>query len=332
METVLHTTKKLVDSILPDSIYYKQSSRPNILLFSSRRGGSSYLAGLISREPGMRFIDQPFDLNYYDQRGKDIRNSYLPSQESSQFISLSVSQIGKVRSYMSLLLDGSLRDMSDPYFSPRNRTILKICNASPLVDWFSEFPDVATIYLVRHPLAQALSVVRANWAMTSGAYLNNAKFAEKYLSSSQRRVGLRIAESGTHLEKAVLNWILENLYPLRHSQRIDLTLTYEELVLFPRLAISLMAERLNLRAKSRMLKRVTAPSWSRQFSDTQTNQAIRRNDRSFLVQKWIPKVDAPMKHLIHQMLEMFDIDEYSVESPMPNERIRHFKETALADS
>ena len=319
------TGKRIISALLPGSLMYRQGERPNILLFSSRRGGSTYLAGLIACEPSMRFVDQPFDMTPLGLQRNPVIEAHLPHKLLSQFISLSDSDADKVRSYMRLLLDGGLREMSPPYLLPRNRTILKIVNAIPLVDWFAEQFEVLIIYLVRHPIPQALSVVKTDWPITAQAYLENPVFSGKYLSPSQRQAGASIMQKGTHLEKAVLNWVLENLYPLKYASRIDLTLTYEELVLFPTMAIDLVARTLELENVAGMRARVDTPSRSSRFSDRETNDAIARSDRESLVGRWLSKVDNSTRDRIGGILNAFDILEYSVDGPLPNERLCHFR-------
>ena len=281
------------------------------------------MAELIAREPGMRYVDDPFNLTDFDMHIRQVREAHLPHVPYSQFISLSDSEADQVDRYTRHLLNGVLPELGT-YRPPKNRTIIKILNASTLVDWFAGRSDVSTIYLVRHPIPQALSVLRNNWTFTAEAYLSDPVFSNKYLSAVQRQAGRKIMEKEAALEKAVLNWVLENLYTLKYASQIDLTLTYEELVLYPAEAINLVAETVGLTNAVKMLQRVNTPSGSSQFSDRETNQAIMRNEKEFVVGKWTSKVDKTARDRIGEILNTFEITEYNSDGLMPSERMCHF--------
>ena len=315
--------KRTINSVVPVSLQYRQGGKRNILLFANRRVGSTYLAGLIACEPGMRFVDDPFDLTEFDIQRRKVLEANLPHMPYSQFISLSGSHASQVERYMRQLLSGGLPEVNT-YWPPKNRTIQKLANVATLVDWLAEHFDVFTIYLIRHPIPQAISVLRNNWVIQAEAYLSDPVFSSKYLSVTQRQTGRMIMEKGTPLEKAVLNWVLENLYALKHAIKIDLTLTYEELVLYPAETINLVAETVGLANVTGMLQRVNIPSLSSQCSDRETNKAIERNNREFLLKKWISKVDKTAKNRIGEILLTFEITEYSSDEFMPSERMCHF--------
>jgi hypothetical protein len=321
---IRHTAKRTASQAIPRSLAYRQGQEPNIFLFSSRRGGSTYLAGLIATERGMRMVDQPFDLSDFNRRTREIKAAHLPTVPLSQFISLSEEESETVRHYMLLLQNGGLRGLSSPAFSPKTRTILKILNASPLIDWFAENFSARIVYLVRHPIPQSLSVLKNKWRITLTAYLDHPGFSSDFLSEAQLREGRNIMETGSPLERAALNWIVENLYPLKRARQIDLLLTYEELVLSPTPAIDLVAERLNLHNVEGMYKRINVPSVSWRRSDPETNEAIRRNERQFLVSKWQAEVDDSARNRIQEILDIFDIHEYEAASPLPAKELCHF--------
>jgi hypothetical protein len=224
---------------------------------------------------------------------------------------------------MSQLLIGGLPELQT-YQPLKNRTILKIHNATSLLDWCAQRFGVFTIYLVRHPIPQALSVLRNNWTITANAYLSDPVFSGKYLSPQQQNTGRVTMEKGTPLEKAVLNWVLESIYALKYAARVDLTLTYEELVLYPTQTINLLAQTVGLMNVSEMLERVNTPSRTRQLSDSETNEAIKRDNKEYLVGKWVSKVDKAARDRIGDILNTFEITEYNSDGFMPCERLCHF--------
>ena len=319
-----HEVKRIAYELTTASLLYKQGDQPNILLFSSRRGGSTYLAELIASEPGMRLIDQPFDLFKPDTPQGRIKSKYLPPAWMSQFIHLNERDADKVKAYIQIILRGRLHGLSRPQFSRKNRSVLKIVNALPLLDWLTDQFPVLTIYLVRHPISQALSIVENQWGITTQAYLENEFFADNYLSARQLQKGLDTLANGSYLEKAVLNWICENLVPLKHASRMNVVVTYEELVMRPAEMIPFIARHLKLNNIIEMQKRVTIPSASIRFSSRGTNQAISKKDNAFLVNKWKDSIREKEQSKIQALLDIFGIDEFNARTSLPHECLLHF--------
>ena len=319
-----HALKTNIYKIVPKSWLYQQGKLPNILLYSSRRGGSSYLAGLIAMEPGIRLIDQPFDLFKPDTPKGGIKAKYLPAMSISQFVSLNAPEEKEVEKYIDILLNGRERMISEPTFSRMNRTLLKIVNAMALINWLGERFKVKTVFLVRHPIAQGMSIIKNRWKITAGSYLENESFEQCYLTLSQRSLGYQILEHGSDLEKAVLNWIFENIVPLKHAKKVDLFITYEELVLNSEATINLIADKLELRNIQRIKTKVNVPSSSSGFSTENTLRAIQDGDRSTLVNIWMNQVDKVELKKIQELLAAFEIDEYEAESCLPHERLLNF--------
>lgn len=309
---------------IPDPMFYQSGGRPDILLFSSRRGGSTHLAGLISLEPGMRRVDQPFDLFSPETAQGRIKAKHLPAMPMSQFIHLTKGQSRRVQRYMKRLLSGGFRALSPPELDYFNRTVVKICNASPLIDWFAENFDVQILYLVRHPVPQSLSVLRNEWGSTALAYMENREFADRLLSPVQKKLANQILMHGSDIEQAVLNWALENLYPLNHAKGVSTLITYEELVLYPEKMLNFLAKELDLGNGKAMEAKVSVPSATSGLSDAATNQAIRSQDREYLLTKWQEDIDVGDRKAIQFILDAFEISEYSVDSPVADESLRHF--------
>jgi len=316
--------KRFGNWALPLSLQYRQGDRRNILVFSSRRGGSTHLVQLIMCEAGMRMVDEPFNLNDFDPHRQAIKKRWLPPKPHSQFISLTEAEEALVLRYFSLLMRGGIGGLN-PYSPRRTRTVFKILNAIPLIDWFKVHYDIYAIHLVRHPIPQAMSVIRNKWPITAPAYLQHPVFAETYLTTEQRKLAASLLQTGTPLEQGVLNWILENMIPLRGAKRLDLTLAYEELVLYPQKAIDMVAGLVGLNNVAKMYEQVTTPSWSRGFSERETTDAIARNDKEFVVSKWLAKLDKPTLDRIGEILTAFDVTEYRADSALPEAKLCHFR-------
>lgn len=152
-------------------VFYKQEKR-NIYLFATRRGGSSIISQILSIEPLTREIDQPFD-QFRDDSIGDIKRKELPKKNLSQFIDLSKKERRIVSKYIKKITSGGHFYIS-PY-EKANRTVLKIVNAGAIADFISEINNPLIVKLFRHPVPQALSIMRNNWGITVEPYLKSQK-------------------------------------------------------------------------------------------------------------------------------------------------------------
>ena len=310
---------------------YHPGNAKSIFLFSSRRGGSTYLEQIISANVGIRSIDQPFDLFRPQTTPGKLKSRYLPAVPHSQFISLSASELSLVKEYVSLILQGKLRllgGVEKPGFPViANRTLLKIVSASPLIDWFEKQFSVYTCHLLRHPIAQSLSVMRNNWGITADAYINSEFFIDSYMNSKQVDFAKRIILQGSYFQKAILNWCLENLVPLKYANSITFRITYEELIMNPKDILSLTAKKLDLPDIQSMSKSLNQPSRSARFSSRSKVSAIQQGNRTELLAQWPKKVSQEQITQANKILEMLEIGQYNAASILPNRSLLHFPDS-----
>ncbi len=310
--------RKYVSLAKNTGLFYRQGTQKNILLFSSRRGGSTFLAELVSCNPGILHIDQPFDLFKPNTITGKIKD--LPHVPRSQFISVSDTEEPKIFNYTNLLLNGKLQKlgMIEKAKFPilTNRTILKICNASSLVDWFNDNFDVIIIHLLRHPISQSLSIVRNNWGITAKAYLANKFFANNYLNQEQINFSKNILESGTYFEQAILNWVFENLVILKYSKANKLRLFYELLVTDSEKQINILSQYLNI-SGTLMKEKLNKPSASSSHSDKKTTLAIKNENRDYLISKWQNIVSPEQIVQAQKILDIYEIGEYKATESLP---------------
>lgn len=301
---------------------YHQGKRKNILLFSSRRSGSTLLSQIISGNPGIRYIDQPFD--FYAWIGKDIKAQYLPSVYRSQFINLSETEELSVKKYTSLMLQGDLKQLGGlehfqfPFVA--NRTLIKICCASALINWFNVNFDVEIFYLVRHPIPTALSMVRNQWnqgGKLGEAYIVNDFFVDRYLSTKQVKLAKKILSEGTHFQQCILTWCLENLIPLKYASPTLFKIRYEDLILNSANWVDIIAGKLELKNTKKMFKKTVKPSKSSYLSDNKTRKLISKNSKKKLLGKWKSQISREQIDDTKKVLDLFEISEYRADECLP---------------
>ncbi|SDL61297.1 Sulfotransferase domain-containing protein [Catalinimonas alkaloidigena] len=294
---------------------FPPAKEPDVLLFASRRGGSTVVAQMLASTPGTLLVDQPFDLFKPDIPEGQLKLQYLPQKELSQFITLSSDDEEKVRTYLKLIISGNL--FRGAHYKSACRKVLKIVNASPLIDWMADLPNIKIVYLARHPAAQALSVVKNQWGITAKPYLDDVRWRSAYLNKEQIQLGYQLLESGTYLEKAVLNWILENIYPLQFSDTEKLVLFYEDLITQPDLEIQKICEFAKI-AKPHALKNVLAtPSKSYRLSDPTTIKAINEGESLGIIYKWQSEMTSLQTEALQLILDTFKVTCYRMDTPFP---------------
>lgn len=302
----------------------KSSMKRPIVIFSSRRGGSTLLAQVIGSERGVNVSDQPFDLWHYNPYANRMPNPYL-----STFIDLAPEDEKKLCGYCNDLFSGKIRvytrwNLFDPDYSfVINRMVFKVLSAKALIDWFAENFELDIVYQIRHPIAYALSIMRLNWGCTADAFLQSPFFRERFLDERKLSMCHRILKGDNELQKYVLEWGLDNLIPLSVFQnRPWTTLTYEELVARPQQSCELLAARLKLSDPIRMAKRLSHPSVSTTHS---SRSDISELTPVSLLARWMDRVDSSLAQDAMAMLdELLGIHVYTWDNPFPDVSVCNF--------
>lgn len=322
---------------IKETIWLLSRHRPgpgkNIALFATRRGGSTWLMEVVAVNRGIRYIDQPLGLH----RSAPGHIHRLPLRERSQFVSLEGEDEARVRAFVSALLDGSLAinapwEPWHPTFHRRtDRVVLKILAAKPLIDWFDRTFNLHIVYSTRHPIPTALSILRNEWGLTAQAYLRDAHFAATYLDQPQLDFAWDVLRHGSPLQQHVLNWVLENLVPLRLlPQRPHwLYVPYEQTVLDPDGTIALLAENLDLPDVDRMRKQVHAASRSTRRLVSTYDPAEEARGR---LRAWRRHVSEEEEREAMALLERFEIDLYRRGEDVPHVKGARLASLSSSDS
>lgn len=310
--------KELVKEALWSATSHRPGDKPDICLYATRRGGSTWVMDLIAATQGVRYIDQPFGMRSASQRHLE----HLPLVERGQFIHLAPDEKAQIERFLAGLFSGEIV-VNAPWelWRPRyqrvtDRVLLKIVDAKGLMDWIEARFRVQTVYLTRHPIPTALSILRNGWDLTAQAYLHCEPFVEQHLDARQEAKAWDLLRSGTSLQQHVLNWGLENLLPLRvlPDRPHWLHLTYEDCVLHPETVIQALADHLDLENAERMRKRVGTPSRStkRAISTYAAEQAGMER-----LARWQRHVDETARTQVQEVLSLLEIDLYETSESLP---------------
>lgn len=319
--------KNLARSLKRKALRYRQGGRPNLCVLGIRRGGSTLLADMIAAQPGVWFANEPFAVFDTHINASARLDRWLPRLRHSQFFDLDDEQAARVELYIERLNRGAIpigtaRRARFPLTA--DRVCIKVLNTPFLADLFAQKHGMTSVFLTRHPAAQALSILRQKWGFSAEAYFDKPEFLSKYMTGDQIELGGRLLAEGSDWEKAILNWWVENLYPLCHATSLTHVVTYEELTLKPERWVGVLCESLKLEDPGAMLAVANKPSNSSNMSTGDTVKQIAGADRMGLVTSWRKKIDAEQSARAQAILDAFGVDGYRMDQPMPADRLLRF--------
>jgi hypothetical protein len=231
-----------------------------VFLFSSRRSGSTLLRDAIYSQLGFDFIDQPFDRGHYHPS----RRRYGPNHKNQVVAS---SQIPEALALLEGCLSGSTVGRSqwrwiDPDFTwSVDRWVVKILNAKaiagPLIDHF----DARPVVLLRHPLAVARSTSNYRWVDELDDFVESEEYARSWLREDFLQLVRSSIASFDRFERLVAAWVAENaaIVEQAHGKGWPVV-TYEELVIRPRMTFRQLQGPLSLTDEGRFVRRVALPT------------------------------------------------------------------------
>lgn len=321
---------------VPDSVKYalkavsnvhRQGSQPNIFLFATPRGGSTWMMEIISSQPGMKYYDEPFNLRRDNVARTGLfpdYNSLMPEQTSA----------AEITDYLNALRDGRYPHMNPPPFRSghrffTDRIVFKIHELEHLIGDIAHGCRGQIVYLLRHPIPTTLSrkvFPRLDLFMASPYY-------DRLIEDAARLKEIkRIGRTGSHLQRGTVSWCYENVVPLRRPDFDGLFVAYEEMTLNPVRSCDLLLAFLHFRDREAMLGAFGRASSNIAMSPKETQSMMKDSDaqrrRHYLVTKWQAQVSPADAADVTAIMTLFGLDAYSGEAALPHPRYLHFDDTA----
>ena len=285
-----------------------------VLLVTTPRSGSTWLMELIWGQPGFKAISEPLDL-----RREAVRRVLGLGCWEDLY---GRSSAGRVEAYLKDLVEGRLRFL-DP--SPRlrhwrpltRRVVVKLLHGcEDRLPRLEEVLGARVVLLLRHPIPVSLSrreLPRLR-AFLESDYAGH--FRPEELAFARR-----IAARGDPLERAVLDWTLQNAVPLRTRRPSWLLLSYEQLVLEPGPLLRRLAEHLALPRPDRLEAELPRPSLTTRKSERSTAEVLRRGTgaerQRYLVERWRERVPREREAALLEIPARFGVDVYRPGSALP---------------
>jgi len=272
---------------------------------------------LLWSQPGFKACNEPLDL-----RQPHVQRT-LQTKEWRDLINESAAPL--LYNYFHSICSGRCHSADPSPFDPfyrgwTNRMVFKIIHGGEdRINWFRDSFNGKIIYLIRHPIAVSLSreVYPRLAALLSSDY-------QRHFTPEQLRFARNILDSGSKLDKGMVEWCLQNAVSLRDATSDWAIVSYEQTVVDPDSVVGYLVDKVDLSAADRMHQRLAVPSASvRGKSDTETQQALanRDNQQEWLVQKWRKKIDEKTERRLMDILDRFELDLYQYGDYMPHPRI-----------
>lgn len=297
---------------------YMPSGEKHIFLFSTRRSGSTLLRDMIYSQQGFNYIDQPFCINQHNPYIKKYPNVF-----DYKLTHIDAYRANIINTYLCKLLDRSYVLRSQWAFWQGNyhwiweRYVLKILNANGVMDWFLEnYHEIAQlVFLMRHPIPVALSILHKGWDHSLITYLLNEYFVNACVTQKQKAFSMDVLRDGSDLEKYVLEWCLENLVPLRLIDEGKIPVYFfEDIVTQPEMTSRKICDDLHLEEPNEMVKIISNP---RRTATPNSSREILTMGPESRVRAWESQIGDGELEKVQRILDCFDVKHYSAYNPYP---------------
>lgn len=275
----------------------------NILLFSSPRSGSTWLAELINTLPDTAMLWEPLHLlnvKEFRELGFGWRQ-HIPENEQWKEAEETFEKLFKGE-----FLNFWLSSREFPLkFCTAERMVIKFVRANGMLAWLTKTFKFkkAPVYLLRHPFAVAASQMKeGSWDDEFKGYeIPEVPFNKIYSEHISFLSSLKAKQ-----EKMVANWCINNKIVLENSRNDKdwITLHYENLLLNPEEELQRIFNRWGLPMPDGILGRV------RRASST-TKETIFQKDLEAQLSKWQPFFKVEEIERMQKVLDYFEIKVYS---------------------
>lgn len=304
---------------------HERGPAPSMVLFASRRSGTTLLAQAFEQLPDVKPVDQP--LSVFTGSLTQLRR--LPLFRGGYAISPEGQEARKLRRYFEDIEEGRLH-VREPWRIGRafrrhtRRVFYKCTDAHAVTNIVLDATEAIPLAMYRHPISQAQSCIRRGWQPRLSAYLDSRSYVRNYLSSPQLSLAEEVMKSGTLMERYVLDWLLENRPLLERSEAGEIAFaTYEWLVSAPTTALPAICAHYGAPFKRRMLDVFDRPSRS---SGARTGSTVGDIVHSGAIdqhlRRWKETLSMEEADAVQRLFAEFDFELYTAHSAMPARRSR----------
>jgi hypothetical protein len=277
--------------------------RKSILISGTARSGTTWLGDLIAWQLPCRVLFEPFNPELVPEyHGFHYFQYMRPGTENPEF-----------HNFARKVFTGTIRNRWIDHQNERivsKYRLVKEIRINLALKWLHDhFPEVAILFLMRHPCAVVASRMELGWATDSDIepFLSQAELVEDYLSP---HLDL-IRNANTIEEKHAVIWCVSNLIPLKQFECSDLKVVhYEVLCTQPKNELPAIFASIGQQYTEHTLEAIEQPSQTtRMDSDIVTGE-----DR---ISSWKHKLTTAQIDRIFQVVDRFGLGYLYGESLMP---------------
>ena len=196
-----------------------------IFIAGTGRSGTTWLTELLARNTRRRVVFEPFRPDEVAVwRTATMRQYLRPSDTPADLLRAA-----------EIILGGDFRSSWSDQHNRRFLTqglLIKDIGANLILRWLYEhFGPFPIVYLLRHPLAVAMSWRRDQWTVSDlDILIEQPDLIADHLASFQEE----IKSARNEFDRLIYEWCVENYVPLHQFTATELTVVfYEDLVLYP---------------------------------------------------------------------------------------------------
>jgi glycosyltransferase involved in cell wall biosynthesis len=326
IETVAGLKDKVRYAARRISNTHTPGEEPDIFLFATPRGGSTWLMEIIASQPGMKFYDEPLN----PRRADVAHGGWIQDYEA---LMPGSGDADRVIEFLRNLQQGRHGHMNPTPLRPlhrfrTDRIIFKIHEIEHLMGEVTQKCGGIALCLLRHPIATSLS---RRLLPRLDLFLESEHYAKLLQDEARMTEARRIAASGSHLQRAAVSWCFENLEALTAPPPGLLLIAYEELVLNPDRSCDLLLDRLSLPDRERMIQAFGRPASNISMSGSRTAALLQRgtseDTRLHLVSKWQAAIAPQEIAQVDDIMSIFGLDAYKAGEVLPHRKFLHFEDT-----
>jgi hypothetical protein len=212
-------------------------SDPTVMVLSTARSGSTLLAETLVRDMPLRLIFEPLKRNRAVPWGVYVAPD---GDDPAVTTTMDRAVTGRVRSIWT--------DKHNHSHWPSGRVIKEI-RGTNLAPWMvKHYPEVPLIYLIRNPIATAMSYSALGWDNHLGDFLGQESLLGGPLHQWRRLIEQSAAQDNHAPKAEVLRWCMENVVPITMLRHQDAHVVFfEDLVQKPEEELSRLATFLRAR-------------------------------------------------------------------------------------
>jgi len=238
-------------------------NRKTILLMSSGRSGSTWLAGLLASPFRYRLLFEPFHPDHVPRAELIADRYYSPESLTDEVIDFFKSALNDhIHNKWVAQSSSRLLGMHNWRWWPKVR-IVKCIRGNLIVPVLHNLygNTLPIVVLVRHPGAVVQSMLRVNfpWAFDLSTLLAQKEFAHEY----NIPFGLLKEQAKDPVSNITVRWLIENLYLFQNATSLGIKLVfYEDLIQDPIFKINQLCSELGIKVYKNLPKIVGYPSYT----------------------------------------------------------------------